>query len=135
MCMLNCKTEFVIPNIPENTVLLRFNITFAFVYDAVSGGKGVMQLKVEPAKTQTISCVMREIFPAIKYLNNEKLHLLNPRIMGKITFFPKFGFSNKFKKWVHIFKNCKKWVHFFNFFQKTPFFEKMCHSRLRDTRD
>ena len=82
--MLDGKTQFIVPNIPEKAVLLRFNVLFAYLYDAVTGGKGMMQLQVDPAKNQTISSVMHETFPAIKCLNNEKLHLLNPRIVAYI---------------------------------------------------
>ena len=77
MCMLNGKTKFVIPNIPEKAVLLRFNVLFAYVYDAVSGGKGMMLLKIEPSKNQTITSIMKVTFPATKCFDNEKLHLIN----------------------------------------------------------
>ena len=42
MCMLNGRESFDIPNVPTTHVLLRFNVLFAYVFDAVSGGKGVM---------------------------------------------------------------------------------------------
>ena len=84
MCMLNGKTRFTIQNIPEDAVLVRFNPLFAYVYDAVSGGKGMMQLKIDPAKTRTIANIAREHFPAIKCFDNEKLHLLNPRTIAYI---------------------------------------------------
>jgi hypothetical protein len=82
--MLNGKTKFVIPNIPEKAVLLRFNVLFAYVYDAVSGGKGMMLLKIEPSKNQTIASIMKETFPAIKCFNNEKLHLINHHTVAYI---------------------------------------------------
>jgi hypothetical protein len=77
--MLNGKTMFVIPNIPEKAVLLHFNLLFAYVYDAASGGKGMMLVKIEPSKNQTIASIMKETFPAImiKCFDNEKLHLIN----------------------------------------------------------
>ena len=84
MCMLDGKTQFIIPNIPGKAVLLRFNVLFAYLYDAVSGGKGMMQLQVEPAKNQSIASVMHETFPTIKCFDNEKLHLLNPLIIAYI---------------------------------------------------
>ncbi len=77
MCMLNGKKKIVIPNIPEKAVLLRFNVFFAYVYEAVSGGKGMMQLSIGPSKNQTIASIMQETFPAIKCFDNEKLHLIN----------------------------------------------------------
>ena len=82
--MLDGKTQFIIPHITEKAVLLRFNVLFAYLYDAVTSGKGMMQLQVDPAKNQTISSIMHETFPAIKCLDNEKLHLLNPRIVAYI---------------------------------------------------
>ena len=57
--MLNGKTKFVIQNIPEKAVLLRFNVLFAYVYDTVSGGKGMMLLKIELSKNQTIASIMK----------------------------------------------------------------------------
>ena len=62
MCMLDGKTLFIIQNIPETAILLRFNVLFAYLYDAVSGGKGMMQLQVDPAKNQTITSIMHETF-------------------------------------------------------------------------
>ncbi len=84
MCMLNCKTKFVILNIPKKAVLLRFNILFAYVFEAVSRGKGMMQFKIEPSKNQTIASVMQETFPAIKCFDNEKLHLINHHTVAYI---------------------------------------------------
>ena len=37
MCMLNGKTKFHVPNVPEDIVPLRYNITFTYVFDAVKG--------------------------------------------------------------------------------------------------
>jgi hypothetical protein len=75
--MLNYKTLFVIPNILENAVLLCSNVLVAYDFEAVSEGKGMMQLKIEQSKNQTMSSIMHESFPAIKCFSNEKLHLLN----------------------------------------------------------
>ena len=82
--MLDGKTQFIIPNIPGKAVLLRFNVLFAYIFDAVSGSNGMMQLQVEPGKNQTISSVMHETFPAIKCFDNGKLHLLNSRNIAYI---------------------------------------------------
>jgi hypothetical protein len=48
--MLNGKTVFTVPNVPENAVLVRFNVLFAYIFDAVTGGKGMVQLKIDMAK-------------------------------------------------------------------------------------
>jgi hypothetical protein len=84
MCMLNGKTRFTVPNIPEDAVMLRFNPLFAYVFEAISRGKGMLQLKIEPSKNRTIANIMREHFPAIKCFYNEKLHLLNPSTIAYI---------------------------------------------------
>ena len=55
MCMLDGKTVFTLPNIPENAVLVHFNVLFACIFDAVTGGKGMVQLKIGSAKNQTIT--------------------------------------------------------------------------------
>jgi hypothetical protein len=60
-------------------VLLRFNVLFAYVFEAVSGGKGMMQLKIDPSKNQTIYNFLHETFPSIKCLDNEKLRVINPK--------------------------------------------------------
>ena len=44
---------------------------------------------------------------------------------------PKTNKTKKIKK----IEKIEKMVHFLNFLEKMLFFEKMCHSRLRDTRD
>jgi hypothetical protein len=52
---LTAKTVFTVPNVPENTVLVCFNVPFAYIFDAVTGGKGMVQLKIGTAKNQTIT--------------------------------------------------------------------------------
>jgi hypothetical protein len=84
MCMLNGKTSFPIPNVPEDHKLVRFNVLFAYVFDAVSGAKGMLNLKIDPSKKQTISNLLHETFPAIKCFKNEKLHVINPKIIAYI---------------------------------------------------
>jgi hypothetical protein len=46
---------FTVQNVPENTVLVRFDVLFAYIFEAVTGGKGVVQLKIGSAKNQTIT--------------------------------------------------------------------------------
>ena len=82
MCMLNGKTSFPIPNVPEDHKLVRFNVLFAYVFDAVSGAKGMLNLKIDPSKKQTISNLLHETFPAIKCFKNEKRHVINPGIVA-----------------------------------------------------
>ncbi len=53
--MLDCKTVFTVPNVPENAVLVRFDVLFAYIFDAVTGSKGMVQLKIGTAKNQTIT--------------------------------------------------------------------------------
>ena len=84
MCILNGKTSFDIPNVPPDHVLLLFNILFAFVFEVVSGGKGMMLLKIDPSKTQTITNLLHETFPAIKCLHNEQLPILTPETVAYI---------------------------------------------------
>ena len=84
MCMLNGKTSFPIPNVPADHKLLRFNVLFAHVFEAVSGGKGMLNLKIDPSKQQTISNLLNETFPAIECYDNEKLHVINPKIIAYI---------------------------------------------------
>ena len=84
MCMLNGKTSFPIPNVPTDHKLLRFNVLFAYVFEAVSGGKGMLNLKIDPSKQQTISNLLHETFPAIECFDNEKLHVINPKIIAYI---------------------------------------------------
>ena len=55
MCMLNGKTSFPIPNVPADHKLLLFKVLYAYVFEAVSGGKGMLNLKIDPSKQQTIS--------------------------------------------------------------------------------
>jgi hypothetical protein len=82
--MLNGKTSFPIPNVPVDHKLVRFNVLFAYVFDAVSGGKGMLNLKIDPSKQQTISNLLHETFPAIKCYDNEKLHVINPKTVAYI---------------------------------------------------
>jgi hypothetical protein len=82
MCILNGKKSFDIPNVPPDHVLIRFNVLFAYVFEAVSGAKGMMQLKIDPSKHQTINALMRETFPAIKCYDNEKLHGINHKLIA-----------------------------------------------------
>jgi hypothetical protein len=84
MCMLNGKTSFPIPNVPTDHKLLRFNVLFAYVFEAVSGGKGMLNLKIDPSKQQTISNLLHETFPAIECFDNEKLHVINPKLIAYI---------------------------------------------------
>ena len=58
MCMLDGKTVFEVPNVPETTVLVRFN---AYLYDAYA--KGMVHLRIDMARNQTIASVMDETFP------------------------------------------------------------------------
>jgi hypothetical protein len=79
MCMLNGKTSFNIPNVPQDYVLQRFNVLFAYVFDAISGGKGMMQLKIDPSKNQTIHNLLHETCPLLKCFDNKKLLVINPK--------------------------------------------------------
>jgi hypothetical protein len=80
MCMLNGKISFDIPNVPADHV--QANILFAFIYEVVSRGKGMLLIKIDPSKSQTINCLMNETFPAIECFNNEELPIINPKIVG-----------------------------------------------------
>jgi hypothetical protein len=82
--MLNGKQSFDIPNVPPEHVLVRFNVLFAYLFEAVSGGKGLMHLKIEPSKKQTICNLLQATFPAIKCYDFEELHVINPRIVAYI---------------------------------------------------
>ena len=84
MCMLNGKMSFEIPNVPADHVLLRFNVLFAYVFEAVSGGKGMLQLKIDPSKNQTINNLLHETFPSLKCFDNEKLRVINPKTVAYI---------------------------------------------------
>ena len=46
---------FTVQNVPENTVLVRFDVLFAYIFEAVTGGKGVVKLMIGSAKNQTIT--------------------------------------------------------------------------------
>jgi hypothetical protein len=41
-------------------------------------GKGMMLLKIDPSKSQTIKNLMNETFPAIECFDNEELPIMNP---------------------------------------------------------
>ena len=82
--MLNGKTSFDIPNVPADHVLLRFNVLFAYVFEAVSGGKGMLQLKIDPCKNQTIYNLLQETFPTIECYDHEQLHVINPKLIAYI---------------------------------------------------
>ncbi len=63
--MLNGKKTINIQTVPAAHKLLRFNILFAYVFDAVSGGKGKLQRLVAPvfeecsiAKQVDLFCVV-----------------------------------------------------------------------------
>jgi hypothetical protein len=68
--MLNGKMSFEIPNVPADHVLLRFNVLFAYIFDAVSGGKGMLQFKIDPSRNQTINNLLHETFPSLKCFDN-----------------------------------------------------------------
>ncbi len=40
--MLDVKTVFMDPNDPENAVLVRYNVLFAYIFDAITGAKGMI---------------------------------------------------------------------------------------------
>ena len=82
--MLNGKTSFDIPNVPADYVLLRFNVLFAFIYDTLSGGKGMTLLKIDPSKTHTIIKLMNDTFPAIDCFDNEKIPIVTPKTVSYI---------------------------------------------------
>jgi len=82
--MLNGKTSFDIPNVPADHVLLRFNVLFAYVFEAVSGGKGMLQVKIDPSKNQTIYNLLHETFPTIECYDHEQLHVINPKLIAYI---------------------------------------------------
>jgi hypothetical protein len=84
MCMLDGKTVFEVPNVPETAVLVRFNALFAYLYDAVTYAKGMVNLRIDMARSQTIASVMNETFPEIKCFAGEKLHVINPKIVAYI---------------------------------------------------
>jgi hypothetical protein len=59
-------------------------VLFAYVFEAVSGGKGMMQLKIDSSKNQTINNLLHETFPSIKCFDNEKLRVINPKTVAYI---------------------------------------------------
>ncbi len=77
-------TLFEIPNVPADATLLRFNILFSFVFGAVSGGKGMTQLKTDPSKNQMITNLLLETFPAIQCCNNKELPFISPKTIAYI---------------------------------------------------
>lgn len=84
MCMLDGKTVFEVPNVPETAVLVRFNALFAYLYDAVTNAKGMVNLRIDIARNQTIASVMNETFPEIKCFACEKLPVINPKLVAYI---------------------------------------------------
>ncbi len=84
ICLLNGKTLFGIPNVPADATMLRFNVLFSFVFEAVSGGKGMMQLKIDPSKNQTITNLLLETFPAIQCCDNKALPFISPKAIAYI---------------------------------------------------
>lgn len=84
MCMLDGKTVFKVPNVPETAVLVRFSALFAYLYDAVTNAKGMVNLRIDIARNQTIASVMNETFPEIKCFACEKLPVINPKLVAYI---------------------------------------------------
>jgi hypothetical protein len=84
MGMLNGEPKFEILNVPEDAILLRYNELFSYFYEALSRGKGMMQLQILPGKNQTIASVLHETFPVLKCFNNEKLALISPQTVAYI---------------------------------------------------
>jgi len=82
--MLDGKTVFEVPNVPETAVLVRFNALFAYLYDAVTNAKGMVNLRIDIARNQTIASVMNETFPEIKCFAYEKLPVINPKLVAYI---------------------------------------------------
>jgi hypothetical protein len=82
--MLNGKMPFKIPNVPADQVLLRFKVLFAYVLDAVSVGKGMLQFKIDPSRNQTINNLLHETFPSLKCFDHETLRVINPRTVAYI---------------------------------------------------
>ena len=82
--MLDGKTVFEVPNVPETAVLVRFNALFAYLYDAVTNAKGMVNLRIDIARNQTIASVMNETFPEIKCFAFEKLPVINPKLVAYI---------------------------------------------------
>ena len=82
--MLDGKTVFEVPNVPETAVLVRFNALFAYLYDAVTNAKGMVHLRIDIARNQTIASLMNETFPEIKCFACEKLPVINPKLVAYI---------------------------------------------------
>ena len=82
--MLDGKTVFEVPNVPETAVLVRFNALFAYLYDAVTNAKGMVNLRIDIARSQTIASVMNETFPEIKCFACKKLPVINPKLVAYI---------------------------------------------------
>ena len=64
--MLNGTTVFSIPNIPKDAPIVPFNVLFAYIYDAVVSGKGMLNLQITPSKNKTVSLLLSEKFPPLK---------------------------------------------------------------------
>jgi hypothetical protein len=73
MCMLNGKTKFHVQNVPKNTVLLRYNILFVYVFGAVTGSKCTAHLQINQGKSQTINNLVIETFPVVKCFSTSML--------------------------------------------------------------
>ena len=84
MAMLNSTTKFEILNVPEEAILLRFNVLYAYVHEALSHGKGLMLLKIMPGKNRTIASVLHETFLVLKCFDNKKLALISPKTVAYI---------------------------------------------------
>ena len=75
---------FEVPNVPETAVLVRFNALFAYLYDAVTNAKGMVNLRIDISRNQTIASVMNETFLEIKCFACEKLPVINPKLVAYI---------------------------------------------------
>jgi hypothetical protein len=67
-----------------NSVLVCFNVLFAYVFDVVTGGKGMVYFRINTAKTQTMSVLLNETFLEIKCFNYEQLPVVNPLLVACI---------------------------------------------------
>ncbi len=65
MFMLNGSTVLGILNIPDTAQIVRFNVLFAYFYDAVVFGKGMANLQINPSKNKTIALLLSENFPRL----------------------------------------------------------------------
>ena len=44
----------------------------------------MLQFKIDPSRNQTINNLLHETFPSLKFLDNEKLRVINPRTVAYI---------------------------------------------------